>query len=149
VSSCYYKEKSVISFDGVKDFDFTQILQKAELEDKTILFYFSSLACNPCRQIEEEILSAPEISKLILEKNIFIPLFVDDPETAKKKYWIQSRFSDDTLKRIGTINSELQIALTQSGTQPKFAIVNNHKELISSIAYTNDKNDFLKFLGKQ
>jgi thioredoxin-related protein len=149
LTSCSTKEEKDISFELVNDFDFTQTLNKARKDDKTVLLYFSSIACVNCRRMEEEILINPEIKKTILKDYIFIPLVVDDRASAEKEYWKLSMFSDDTLKRIGEINSQFQIELTQSGSQPKFAIVSNDKQVLSTIGFTNDRIEFLKFLEKE
>lgn len=146
VTSCSTEEEKEISLEGVNDFDFTQTLNNARKKDKSVLLYFSGIACANCRRIEEEILINQEIKKTILKDYILVPLVVDDRASAEKKHWKLSMFSDDTLKRIGEINSQLQIELTQSGSQPKFAIVSNNKKVLSTMGYTMDRNEFLKFL---
>ncbi len=145
-ASCSPKEQKDISFEGVDDFDFTQTIDKARREEKTVLLYFSSIACTNCRRIEKEILKNPEIKNTILKDYVFVPLVVDDRASADEKFWKLSMFSDDTLKRVGEINSQLQIELTQSGSQPKFVIVSNNNKVLSTIGYTMNTNEFLNFL---
>ena len=145
-ASCSPKEQKDISFEGVDDFDFTQTIDKAIREEKTVLLYFSSIACTNCRRIEKEILKNPEIKNTILKDYVFVPLVVDDRASADEKFWKLSMFSDDTLKRVGEINSQLQIELTQSGSQPKFVIVSNNNKVLSTIGYTMNTNEFLNFL---
>ena len=81
-----------------------------------------------------------------LKDYVFFLLLVDDRASADEKFWKLSMFSDDTLKRVGEINSQLQIELTQSGSQPKFVIVSNNNKVLSTIGYTIHTKEFLNFL---
>jgi thioredoxin-related protein len=148
LSSCQTSTEKSISFIGCKYFELNQILEKATQDNKTVLLYFSSKACVNCRKMEEMINENPTIKDAILEEYIFISLMVDDQTPAEKDLWKQSKFSKDTLRTVGKLNNELQIELTKTGHQPLFAILTEDKKIISTINFTEDKNDLLKFIKR-
>ncbi|WMJ75634.1 thioredoxin family protein [Cytophagaceae bacterium ABcell3] len=138
-----------MSFIGYENFDLNKTLEKAKQENKTVLLYFSSIACVNCRKMEEMINENSKIKDAILEEYIFITLMVDDRTPAEQELWKQSEFSKDTLRTIGKLNSQLQIELTKTGHQPHFAILTEDKKLVSTINFTEDKNDLLKFIKRK
>lgn len=144
--ACSGNKQEAISFEAVKDFDIAETIIKATREDKKVLIYFSSIACPNCRKMEENVLLNSNVQDLILTKFIFVPLLVDDKSIAERSYWKQSKFHNDTLKRIGQLYSELQIELTQSGSQPQFAIVSKENEVLSHRGSTMEVEVFMDFL---
>ncbi len=149
LSSCKTSVEKNISFIGYENFDLNQTLEKAKHENKTVLLYFSSIACVNCRKMEEMINEDLKIKDAIFEEYIFITLMVDDRTPAEKELWKQSKFSKDTLRTIGELNNQLQIELTKTGHQPYFAILTEDKKIVSTINFTEEKNDLLKFTKRK
>ncbi|WP_346883641.1 thioredoxin family protein [uncultured Algibacter sp.] len=145
---CNTNQRKDISFESVKNFDLDNVLKKANSNEKSVLLYFSSVACVNCRKIEAKILNTPTIKQTILDKYILVTLIVDDREIAEENYWKESRIFNRTLKKIGAINSDWQIELTQTGSQPYFAIINKEKTILSEMGYTRSDNEILNFLNK-
>lgn len=135
-----------LSFDGEKRFNLVKTLTEADDKDKSVLLYFSSLACVNCRKMEEAILDNPEITDIISDQYLLVTLVVDDQTEAEKQFWRQSLFSLDTITRVGELNSQLQIELTQSGSQPFFAIVNRDQKVVSTTGYIRNESEFISFL---
>ena len=145
---CNTNQRKDITFEGVKNFDLDNVLKEANLNEKSVLLYFSSLTCVNCRKIEDKILNTPAIKQAISDKYILVTLMVDDREIAKENYWKESRIFNRTLKKIGDINSDWQIELTQTGSQPYFAVISQEKTTLSKMGFTKSDNEILNFLNK-
>jgi len=146
--ACKTNDRKDISFEGVKNFDLNKVLKEANLKEKSVLLYFSSVACVNCRKIENKILNNSTIKKIIFDKYILITLVVDDREIADKNYWKNSKMFNRILKKTGEINCAWQTELTRTGTQPYFAVISQEKTISSKIGYTGNNNDLLNFLNK-
>ncbi len=144
--ACTHAERPKISFDGIKNFDLDVFQNRSAKEDKHLLIYFTGLACVNCRYFEDEISSDQEICEIINENYIFIPLNVDDRTKADKKNWKKSQFSDKILMENGSLNSELQIQLTKSGSQPYMAVIDNKGNITAQIHSRSTSDEILAFL---
>lgn len=122
------------------------VLAESKLKNKPILFYFTSHACVNARKMEEQILNDTEILTRIHDNFIFIPLSVDNRTELPKNQWQKSKRRGAYLKTIGDINSELQIEISQTGSQPYFVIIDWQKNKLGSIRYEPIKENFLNFL---
>ena len=149
LTSCSDRTEKNFSFAGEKSFNLPETLKEAHDKDKKVLLYFSSLACVNCREIEGTILNNQKITDIINDEYLFVTLVVDDRTTADEKFWRPSIFSSDTLTKIGELYSQLQIELTQTGSQPLFAILSGEKETISTIGHTTNDEAFMNFLKKK
>ncbi len=124
-----------------------RLVEKSKQSDKPLLIYFTGFAAVNCRKMETAINNQSDLLETITEDYIFIPLAVDHKTELKKEFWKKSKLNPrKTLKRIGAFNNELQILLTQSGSQPYFAILNDEGEVSSEIGYCKDISDFQTFL---
>ncbi len=145
--SCDSQSSEKISFDGIGNIHIEEILVQSKRLNRFPLIYFTSIACVNCRNMEKAIMKDIEVKKAIRNDFMLIPLVVDDRKIAEKDFWKKSLFSNKLLKRVGEINSELQIELTQSGWQPVFAILNKEGEVISQTGYSKNLDEFMTFLN--
>jgi thiol:disulfide interchange protein DsbD len=122
------------------------VLKQSKQKNKPILFYFTARACVNARKMEKQILNDSEVLTKLHDNFIFIPLSVDDRTPLPKNQWQVSTLRRDTLKQIGNINSELQIEISQTGSQPYFVIIDWHKNKLGETRYESVKEKFLDFL---
>lgn len=100
--------------------------------------------------MEEKLKTQQNIVNFLAEEYIFVPLYVDDKREAEKELWRKSELrSHITLNRIGSFHNELQILLTQTGSQPYFVILDDEGKSKSEIGYCDNLSDFDTFLNEQ
>lgn len=134
-----------LSFEGEKNFD---LELACEQSNKPLLIYFNSLACVNCRKMEENVLNEENVISQINKNYKFLTLYVDDME----KFEEEDRQYNERGKLIrtnGQLNSDYQIKLTRTGSQPIFVILKNKETIDSLVGYTPNASNFLKFLNKK
>lgn len=100
--------------------------------------------------MEDKVLNDQKVSTFIDENFKLISLSVDDNTQLPEKYRIEhplKRNRRKYIRTIGSMNSLLQTALSQSGSQPIFLVLDINRKL-GMTAYTPQKEDFLSFLEK-
>lgn len=134
------------TLEGSQVIDLQEVLDESKVKNKPILFYFTAYASVNARKMEERVLSDIEIANKIQNDFLFIPLTVDDKTKLPKNQWVKSKITGKNMEEIGTRNNELQILLSQSGTQPYFVIIDWNKNVLGAIEYEPIQEYFLDFL---
>jgi thioredoxin-related protein len=115
--------------------DYNTALSEAKKANKKCLIYFSGYACVNARKMEERVLFDPKVKAIFNEDYFCYIAYVDD----KSK-------TEDGLTTVGKKNADLQSKNFHSVSQPYFYIVNEKGDIISSIGYTWNVNEFIAFL---
>ena len=147
------KEK-ILSYieQGNKVIDLVDLLNQTKKSNMPVILYFNSYACANCRRIEEQVLNNTEISERLKREYIFISLTVDDRTKLQEGQAVllsnecYSYGTNRKLDRIGKINSFLQSAFSETGSQPYFYAFDSNTELGGS-GFVKTPNEFDEFLN--
>lgn len=139
-------EKLQLNLNGQIEFDLERSLIEANSESKKLLIYFNSFGCAGCRIMEENVLIKDNIIKMINENYKLVTLYTDDRTEIINANGVEN-FQGEIIERKGELNSYYQIKLTGSGSQPKFAIIEDQNFTEVTLEYTLDTDEFMNFLN--
>jgi thiol:disulfide interchange protein DsbD len=128
--------------------DFEQGMDYARTANKNVLLNFTGYGCVNCRKMEASVWTQPEVSRRMNDDFVLISLFVDDKTALPEPIEMTENGQTRLLKTIGDKWSFLQRHKFRNNSQPFYIILNNNgNALSSSIGYTQDIKEFLKFLN--
>ena len=76
---------------------------------------------------------------------VVVSLYVDDKHPLPESEWKQSKLDGRTLKRMGEMNLDFEVELTNNNAQPYYVFVDNNGKLLVQEGYGYDP-DIQKFL---
>jgi len=121
----------------------------AKAHNKPVLIDFTGWGCVNCRNMELAVWSDPMVKEILEEKYVLISLYVDDKTPLSKDKIHVSTFSNNKIRNIGNLWSDLQISKFGQSSQPYyFAIDFNGKPLTAPIAYELNVKSYKEFLDK-
>lgn len=108
--------------------------------DKSMIIYFSSLACVNCRNIESKVLLTPEVVSEIERNYNIVVLFTDvrhirvsnERINGISRFACSSQFCVQDSCTLGNLNSVIQLNLSHSGHQPQFCVLNEDDKFEST-----------------
>nr|WP_320119513.1 hypothetical protein [uncultured Marinifilum sp.] len=130
-------------------FDFEEGLECSKKSEKPNLIYFVGHGSIKSREMEANVWSDAEISKLLREKFIITALYVDDRLKLPKEKQIKSMNNGELLKTIGEKCLNYQQQKFNGNTQPAYYIINSNEDLLAGPYYFDLSIDsYKKFLQK-
>ncbi len=127
-------------------FDLEQGKCCAKNSQKPILLIFGAWAGVYFDKMNANIFSDKEIKNYIEKNFITVCLLVDDLTELPLNEQIQSLW-ESKIRTLGNRNTNLQVQLFQTGSQPSIGILDTQGNLISDLmSYTPDKEKFLNWL---
>lgn len=130
-------------------FDLDQATEYAKKVNKPLLVDFTGHGCVNCREMEANVLSSPEVKKLINEHYVFVSLYVDDKLELPESEWIVNA-KGKTLKSIGKINADYQMTKYLSNAQPYYVTTDIEGNTIGGnpVAYDKSVDNYIAFLKR-
>lgn len=135
-------------FKDSGNINFEDELKKATDQKKSLLILFSGYSCVNSRKMENFIVSNQQILETIQNKYHLVVLYLDNRELLPKAQQYTSPFSKKKVTTVGKKHIDLQQEKCKINYQPYFAKFDFEGNLKNSQGYTEDKNEFLKFLNK-
>jgi len=139
-------------YDGTVEAKFDNYeegMSYAKAHNKPVLIDFTGWGCVNCRNMELAVWSDPMVKEILEEKYVLISLYVDDKTPLSKDKIHVSTFSNNKIRNIGNLWSDLQISKFGQSSQPYyFAIDFNGKPLTAPIAYELNVKSYKEFLDK-
>jgi thiol:disulfide interchange protein DsbD len=131
-------------------FDWKQGLDCAKNNDKPILLYFTGHSCSNCKVMQSEIWSNKTVQDYFNNKLILTSLYVDEKTiTVPEKDRFISSNDGKEKKKLGEINSDIQIVNFEKNTQPYYVLMSpDGKVLAEPMTYNTNPEEFIKFLEK-
>ena len=127
--------------------DYNALLDSARAVDKPLLLYFTGVASVNSRKMESPVLKHPSCAQLIQLGFVFVPIYVDDRTPLPEADRPLNERTGLPHTTIGSVGSELQISLTQTGSQPFFFIVDGDGYEYGSSYYEPEREAFKRFLA--
>lgn len=128
-------------------FELSEGIECSRISNKPILLYFTGHGSTISRQFESEVISDPEIQKILIQKYVIVNLYVDDVGTAHLQHQIYDEQTNDTIKQLGKINKYYQKELFADDIQPAFYIIDSYGNQYNESYYYNESiGSFYRFL---
>ncbi|MBD5200259.1 MAG: thiol:disulfide interchange protein [Bacteroidales bacterium] len=105
--------------------DYKEALKRAKTEDKPVLIEFYAPDSIDCIDVEENVLSIPEVSNMMFDNFVVVKLNVDDTEKLPHKQTISLKNRRITVSTYGELWTELQDIRFGSKELPYFVIVDS------------------------
>ncbi|PTX15055.1 thiol:disulfide interchange protein DsbD [Pontibacter mucosus] len=130
--------------------DLETAMRLAREEQKPLLLDFTGHACVNCRKMEEQVWTAPAVSRLLREEVILVSLYVDDRQSLP----LIERFTytdlGGTLREVRTVGekwSAFQALNFGQVTQPLYVLLSPDRQLLNQpIGYTPDERVYEAWL---
>ena len=129
--------------------DYYKALDYSKRINKPIFIMFIGYACVSDRYFENNVITNPQVRKIIKENYVVVFLYVDD----KKKLPIKEQITIDYLgkqKKIKTIGNKwayFEFINFQQVSQPYFVLLSNTEELLTKPIGRVRKNEINKFIN--
>ena len=133
-----YSDKLHLPYGIEAYFDYNEALQCAKNQNKPLLLIFTGHGCVNCRKMEENVWSDEGVQNMMKNNFVICALYTDD-----------RTMSEDGVKTIGEVNTELEIANYQMSAQPYYVIENPNqpgKAVKEPMKYNPDIENFKQFL---
>ncbi len=146
-----YTEFLESEIPGVKTFfDYEEGMAAARQLKKPVMIDFTGHSCANCRKMEREVLNNPEVMQKLQKDFVVISLYVDDKHPLPENEWKKSKLDGGMLKRLGEMNLDFEVELTNNNAQPFYVFVDNDGKLLAEQGYGYDPNipKFLEHLEK-
>jgi hypothetical protein len=145
------KKEAQKLFNSSDTFDEAELIRQSKNENKPILLYFTGYANVNCRKMEEFVLFDPIVSRTILDKYIFVTLYIDDktdlPEERKKT--IQLNGHNKELISVGDENKFFLESKFNVTISPYFVVLNADNKVLGTADYNSrDAKQYLLFLNE-
>lgn len=127
-------------------FDYDEAIALAKAQNKPVFLDFTGHGCVNCRQVEQLVLSRPEVQTLINNQTVMAALYVDDKVVELSSPY----FTHDAklLTLLGDKNRYIQHYKFKENAQPCYLMINPNTEqvLAGPLFYETNPAVFLQFL---
>ena len=129
-------------------FDLDEAIAAAKQMHRPIMVDFTGHSCANCRKMEAEVLSKPEISKMLKRDFVVASLYVDEKTELPENEKYTSKFDGSKIKNVGAKNLDFEATLANSNAQPLYVFVDEQGKFIQNgSGYDADVDRFVKILN--
>lgn len=135
-------------FPGIETFfEYEEALAAAKAMNKPVFVDFTGHSCVNCRLMERNVISKPEILRLLKDEFVVVSLYCDDKTKLPESEWKKSaRYPDKVLKTIGAVNLDLQLTKFDNVSQPLYVVVDGDGKQLTTVLQSADYETFKKML---
>ncbi len=144
-----YADKFELPYGLTGYFDLEQGLECARERNMPVFIDFKGHACSNCKEMESKVWSDPEVLKRLRNNFVIIALYCDDRTRLPESEWITSEIDGKVKKTIGQVNTNYEISMFGTNTQPLYAITDHDgKPLVDPMAFNLNIEDYIKWLDE-
>ena len=130
-------------------FDFDEAVAAAKAMNKPIMIDFTGHSCANCRKMESEVLSKPEVSKILHNDFVVVSLYVDEKRELPENEKYVSKFDQSSINNVGAKNLDLEAIMANSNSQPQYIFTDESGKIIKNAGgYDSDMNRFISILSE-
>ncbi|MDT8400213.1 MAG: cytochrome c biogenesis protein CcdA [Bacteroidales bacterium] len=130
-------------------FDLEQGLACAKEKNMPVFIDFKGHACSNCKEMEAKVWSDPEVLRRLNNNFVIIALYCDDRTRLPESEWITSSVDGKIKKTIGQINTNYEIEMFGTNTQPLYAITDHEgKPLVEPMAFNLNIAEYIEWLDE-
>ena len=129
-------------------FDFDEAIAAAKAMNKPIMIDFTGHSCANCRKMESQVLSKPEVSKLLHDDFVVVSLYVDEKRELPDSEKYVSKFDQSQVNNVGAKNLDFEATIAKSNAQPLYIFADESGKIIQNAGgYDNDMARFISILN--
>src|SRR5438046_4108242 len=110
--------------------DYRAAIDRGRQENKIILVSFTGYACTNCHWMKANLFPRPEIAD-IAKDLVLVELYTDGSDAASEE------------------NANLEATKFATSSTPWFILLDGHENVLATIAYTRNTQEFLAFLSRR
>ena len=130
-------------------FDFDEAIAAAKAMNKPIMIDFTGHSCANCRKMESEVLSKPEVSKILHNDFVVASLYVDEKRELPDSEKYVSKFDQSFKENVGEKNLDFEATIANSNAQPLYIFTDESGKIIQNAGgYDPDMSRFISILNK-
>ena len=142
-----YAEKFELPYGLKGYFDLEQGLICAKEKDKPVFLDFKGHACSNCKEMEAKVWSDPRVLERLRNNFVIIALYCDDRTRLPESEWVVSSVDGKNKKTIGQINTNHEIEMFGTNTQPLYAITDHDgNPLVDPMAFNLNIEEYIEWL---
>jgi thiol:disulfide interchange protein len=128
-------------------FDFDEAMAAAKVMNKPVMIDFTGHSCANCRKMESEVLSKPEVSKMLHDDFVVVSLYVDEKRGLPENEKYISKFDQSSINNVGAKNLDFEATIANSNAQPLYIFTDETGKIIKNAgAYDPDIQRFISIL---
>ena len=129
-------------------FDFDEAVAAAKAMNKPIMIDFTGHSCANCRKMESQVLSKPEVSKLLHDNFVVVSLYVDEKRELPDSEKYISKFDQSPKNTVGDKNLDFEAIIANSNAQPQYIFTDESGKIIKNAGgYDPDMQRFISMLN--
>ena len=129
-------------------FDFDEAIAAAKAMNKPIMIDFTGHSCANCRKMESEVLSKPEVSKILHNDFVVVSLYVDEKRELPDSEKYISKFDQSPKNTVGDKNLDFEAIIANSNSQPQYIFTDQTGKIIKNAGgYDSDMQRFISILN--
>jgi thiol:disulfide interchange protein DsbD len=129
-------------------FDFDEAVEAAKAMGKPIMIDFTGHSCANCRKMESEVLSKPEVSKMLHNDFVVASLYVDEKRELPENEKYISKFDQSSISNVGAKNLDFEATIANSNAQPLYIFTDETGKIIENAGgYEPDMQRFFSILN--
>ncbi|MEA1887906.1 MAG: cytochrome c biogenesis protein CcdA [Bacteroidota bacterium] len=142
-----YADKFELPYGLTGYFDLEQGLACAKERNMPVFIDFKGHACSNCKEMEAKVWSDPEVLKRLRNNFVIVALYCDDRTRLPESEWITSDIDGRVKKTIGQVNTNHEIEMFGTNTQPLYAISDPEgNPLVDPMAFNLDVEEYIEWL---
>ena len=129
-------------------FDMDEAIAAAKAMNKPIMIDFTGHSCANCRKMEAEVLSKPEVSKILHNDFVVASLYVDEKRELPDSEKYTSTFDQSSITNVGAKNLDFEAMIANSNAQPLYIFTDETGKIIQNAGgYDPDMQRFISLLN--
>ena len=130
-------------------FDFDEAVTAAKEMKKPVMIDFTGHSCANCRKMESEVLSKPEVSKMLHDDFIVVSLYVDEKKALPQNENYISAFDQSSINNVGAKNLDFEATIANSNAQPLYIFTDETGKVIKNAGgYNPNIQRFVSILNE-
>jgi thiol:disulfide interchange protein DsbD len=144
-----YADKFELPYGLSGYFELEQGLACAREKNLPVLIDFKGHACSNCKEMEAKVWSDPEVLKRLQNNFVIVALYCDDRTRLPENEWITSSVDGKVKKTIGQINTNYEIEMFGTNTQPLYAVTDSDgNPLVDPMGFNLDIQEYIEWLDE-
>jgi thiol:disulfide interchange protein len=130
-------------------FDFDEAIAAAKEMKKPVMIDFTGHSCANCRKMESEVLSKPEVSKVLHDDFVVASLYVDEKRELLENEKYISKFDQSSINNVGAKHLDFEATIANSNAQPLYIFTDETGKIIKNAGgYDPDIQRFTSILNE-
>ncbi len=145
--SVKYGDKFELPYGLEGYFDYEEGMEAARQLGKPVFLDFKGHACSNCKEMEAKVWSDSRVLQRLRENFVIIALYCDDRTKLPEEEWYTSSFDNKVKNTIGKLNTDLEIRMFGTNTQPLYVIVDHDGNMLGEkMEHNLNIDEYIKWM---